>query len=276
MEPRLQLRVQRYGWDKAADYYERSWKKQLKPAQDRLLEMAGLQSGQSVLETSCGTGLVTLRAAEKVAPGGSVMATDLSESMLTIARQRIDQSRQNHVTFQRMDAENLEFEDHQFDMAFCCLGLMYFPNPLNALQEMYRVIKSGSRVVLAVWGERNRCGWADIFPIVDKRVATDVCPMFFQQGTGNSLKLTMQNAGFTAIETDRFQTILHYPNPEEAIMAAFSGGPVALAYNKFDQSTKIDSHREYLESIEPYRKGDRFEIPGEFVVASGRKPLTPA
>ena len=79
MEARLQLRVQRYGWDKAAPHYESYWSAQLRPAQDRLMQMAALQPGERVLDVACGTGLVTFRAAAAVAPGGSVVATDISE-----------------------------------------------------------------------------------------------------------------------------------------------------------------------------------------------------
>ena len=42
MDARLQLRVQRYGWDKAAAHYESYWSAQLRPAQDRLLQLAAL------------------------------------------------------------------------------------------------------------------------------------------------------------------------------------------------------------------------------------------
>lgn len=67
MTPASQRRIQRYGWDNAAGYYAPFWQEQLKPAQDRLLEMAALQPGEHVLEVACGSGLVTFPAAEAVA-----------------------------------------------------------------------------------------------------------------------------------------------------------------------------------------------------------------
>ena len=59
MDPRLQRRVQRYGWDKAADHYEAGWAEQLKPAQDLMLGMVDVLEGHHVLETACGTGLIS-------------------------------------------------------------------------------------------------------------------------------------------------------------------------------------------------------------------------
>ncbi len=271
MRPELQRRVQRYGWDKAAEFYEDSWKEQLKPAQDKLLEMADLQPGESVLETACGTGLVTFRIAKAVGPDGEVVATDLSEGMIDLAKRESGKRNAGNIIYQRMDAEALDFEDEQFDAALCGLGLMYIPDPVQSLKEMYRVLNPGGRAVIAIWGARKNCGWAEIFPIVDKRVASDVCPLFFQQGTGDTLKNSMTQAGFDEIELDRFSVNLHYPSAEIALMAAFAGGPVALAYQKFDEQTRDEAHTEYLDSISQYRNGEGYHIPGEFVIGLGTK-----
>ena len=271
MDARLQRRVQRYGWDKASQFYEDSWKDPLKPAQDKLLEMADLRPGESVLETSCGTGLITFRITQYVSPDGKVVATDLSDKMVESARAGAERQQISTVTFKQMDAEELKLDDNQFDAAVCGLGLMYFPDPGQALKEMHRVLRPGGRAVLAIWGERKKCGWADIFPIVDSRVTSDVCPLFFQQGTGNTLEFTMKASGFTDLETLRFQTTIHFPTEEMVLTAAFAGGPVALAYRNFDEETKAGAHHEYLQSIAPFRNNDGYEIPGEFVVGKGVK-----
>ena len=271
MEPRLQRRVQRYGWDKAAKFYDDSWKEQLKPAQDKLLEMVSLKSGEKVMETSCGTGLVTIRAARQIEPEGELIATDLSQKMIDIAARLAKKRSVSNVRFRRMDAEELEFGENEFDAAFCSLGLMYFPFPVKALKEMYRVLKPGGRAVVAVWGERKKCGWAEIFPIVDRKVASDVCPLFFQQGTGETLIYSFREAGYRDLEFVRFQVSLNYSSQKQALMAAFDGGAVALAYQKFDEQTKEDVHNEYLASIEPFKKNGIYQIPGEFVVVKGMK-----
>jgi hypothetical protein len=49
MDARLQLRVQRYGWDAAAAHYHVSWQNQLRPAHDRLLQMARIRAGQRII-----------------------------------------------------------------------------------------------------------------------------------------------------------------------------------------------------------------------------------
>jgi ubiquinone/menaquinone biosynthesis C-methylase UbiE len=271
MEGRLQRRVQRYGWDKAAAAYERYWQEQLEPAQIRLLATAALQPGERVLDVACGTGLVTFRVATATGPRGEVVGVDISERMVETAGALARERGIGNVTFARMEAEDLRLPEASFDAALCALGLMYVPDPCKALMQMRRVLKAGGRAVAAVWGQRDRCGWAEIFPIVDARVQSEVCPLFFQLGTRDTLERTFRAAGFTEVQHERLPAVLRYASPDDACGAAFAGGPVALAYAHFDGGTRAEAHAEYLASIEPYRDGASYAVPGEFVIASGWK-----
>jgi ubiquinone/menaquinone biosynthesis C-methylase UbiE len=269
MDPRLQRRVQRYGWDKASAYYESFWQDQLKPAQDLLLEMADLQPGENVLDVACGTGLVSFLALSKLGGKGRVLGTDISEKMVEKASLIAMQKKESRTQFMHMDAEELRLENNSFDAVLCSLGLMYMPDPRKALEEMCRVLKPRGRTVAAVWGQRDKCGWAEIFEIVDQHIASEVCPMFFNLGNPDMLALNFKAAGFANIKVERIPAILMYIDDKEALGAAFDGGPVALAYHKFSESVKQEVHAAYLSSLAPYKKGNGYEVPGEFVVAVG-------
>jgi len=269
VDPKLQRRVQRYGWDKAAGHYERYWAEQLRPAQERMLAMAALKPGDRVLDVACGTGLATFAAAAAVAPGGEVVGTDISEEMVQAGRRLAAERGAGHVRFERMEAEALAFDEGAFDVVLCALGLMYVTDFEGTIRGMRRVAAPGGRVVSAVWGRRDRCGWAEIFPIVDARVNTDVCPLFFQLGTGDLLAELYRTAGLGGVATERISVPLRYANGEDACGAAFAGGPVAMAYSRFDERTRAEAHAAYLASIEPYRNGGDYAIPGEFVVVRG-------
>lgn len=273
MDARLQLRVQRYGWDRAAVDYERGWAAQLRPAQALLLEMAALQPGEQVLDLAAGTGLVTFPAAESVGAEGHVMATDISDAMVAMLKGEAARRRLAQVSAQRADAETYPFQDASFDAVLCGLGLMYVPDPAACLAGALRVLRPGGRFVAAVWGNRARCGWAEIFPIVEKRVTSEVCPLFFQLGTGGALQIQLEMAGFSGITATTINTVLEYDSADAALGAAFIGGPVAMAYSRFDEATRAEAHAEYLDSIAAYRAGDGYRIPGEFVVVRGVRPL---
>ena len=274
MDARLQRRVQRYGWDKAAAQYERYWARQLEPAQSLLMKLAALAPGERVLDIAAGSGLVTFRAAETVGPSGQIVATDISEQMVELLQANAAERGHANVSAERMEAEQLRLPEASFDVVLCSLGLMYVTDPAESVREMFRVLKPGGRMVAAVWGTRANCGWAEIFPIVERRVASEVCPLFFQLGGGDALRWTLEGAGFGGVDVERISTSLEYADGDEACGAAFAGGPVALAYARFDERVTAEAHAEYLASIEAHRRGAGYAVPGEFVVARGTRSAT--
>jgi SAM-dependent methyltransferase len=111
-----------------------------------LLDAAGVRPGQAVLDVACGTGVVARAAAKRLAGEGSVVGVDLSEAMLTVAR-RIA----SNIEWRPADAGALPFGDSTFDVVLCQAGLMFFPDPAQALREMARVARYESTVATLVW-----------------------------------------------------------------------------------------------------------------------------
>jgi len=272
VDAKLQRRVQRYGWDLAAADYEPLWQSQLAPAQAKLLACAALLPGERVLDVACGTGLVSFAAARAVGPMGSVVGVDISGQMVETAACRARDLAETNTRFARMDAESLALPDAGFDVVLCALGLMYLPDPEQALREMRRVLRPGGRLVLAVWGERGHCGWSAVFEIVDAEVSSDVCPLFFRLGQPDALVRACADANFVAIDQHRLSTTLEYASGGEACRAAFVGGPVALAWSRFDEATRARVCARYLEAIDAWRDagtdGGAYGVPGQFVVVS--------
>ena len=276
MEARLQRRVQRYGWDLAATDYESLWRSQLAEAQAALLAWASPAPGEQVLDVACGTGLVSFEAARAVGVSGHVLGIDLSDRMVGAAGRRAREKKLSNCSFSRMDAETLALPDASFDIALCALGLMYMPDPERALREMRRVLRPGGRVSLAVWGERAKCGWSAIFPIVDDEVASEVCPLFFRLGEQGALAGLCADAKFEEIRHRRIATTLTFADANEACDAAFIAGPVALAWSRFDGEVRARVRARYLDAIESWRHGLGYRIPGEFVIAAAVAPSQPS
>jgi SAM-dependent methyltransferase len=266
VDARLQRRVQRYGWDRAVDAYAAHWHAALAGVQAEMLAAAAPAPGEQVLDVACGTGVVTLAAADAVGARGRVVGVDLSQRMVAAARRRAEAPRRHHVSFDRMDAEQLALPDASFDLGLCALGLMYLPDPGAALRELHRVLRPGGRAALAVWGERARCGWASLFPIVDAEVASEVCPLFFGLGQGDALAQACTRAGLRVTLQRRRTDALDYANADDACDAAFAGGPVALAWAHFDAAVRSRVRQRYVEAIAPWRAGPGYQIPAEFVI----------
>lgn len=270
MDPKLQIRVQRYGWDAASPFYEDGWSKPLLPAQRTLLDLCGPSPEERVLEVACGSGLATHMIARAVGPTGEVVATDLSQNMVDLTARRCAAEGLSWVTTARMSAEDLTVEEGRFDVALCALGLMYVPDPRRAIVSMRRAVRPGGRVAATVWGERRNCGWAEIFPIVDARVASEVCPLFFASGAPGALGRDFEAAGLRDIRERRQQDILEFQDEQALLTAMLLGGPVALAVKRFSPPVMAEVEAEFLASVKEHRAADgRYLIPGEFVTVAG-------
>lgn len=148
---------------------------------------------------------------------------------------------------------------------------MYSPDPSGAVAEMHRVLRPGGKAVATVWGERRNCGWADVFPIVDKRVASEVCPMFFATGAPGGLTRDFEQAGFDDIREHRQSEVLEFASARDLRDAVLLGGPVVLAVKRFDAATMSEVCDEFLESVADFRDGVTYRIPGEFVTVAGTR-----
>jgi ubiquinone/menaquinone biosynthesis C-methylase UbiE len=111
-----------------------------------LLEQVVPQPGERVLDLACGTGIVARTAAPMVQPGGEVFGVDMNPAQIATARS-IDSS----IDWREGDAGSLTFADQELDLIVCQQGFQFFPDRVQAVKEIHRVLKPGGRVGIAVW-----------------------------------------------------------------------------------------------------------------------------
>jgi ubiquinone/menaquinone biosynthesis C-methylase UbiE len=141
-------------WTETAKYwiqYSDTIRAMFAPLTNALIEHAGIDEGQTVLDVAGGPGEPGLTIAEKVGPGGSVTCTDAVAEMVEAARHEASRRGLGNVQFQQCTADSLPFPDNSFDTTVCRLGIMLVPDPPAAVREMLRVTKPGGRLALAVW-----------------------------------------------------------------------------------------------------------------------------
>jgi len=115
------------------------------PASDLAIPalIAGIPRGARVLDLCCGQGNVT----EALLQAGlDAVGADFSPQMLDFARRRVPTG-----TFVEADAQNLIFEDGEFDAVVCYFGLILVPDQPRALAEIRRVLKPGGRFAMTAW-----------------------------------------------------------------------------------------------------------------------------
>lgn len=124
-----------------------------------MLDMARVRAGQGILDIAAGAGEPAVSAARQVGPGGYVLATDISEGILELARQVARERGLEQIETRVMDGEKLDLPDASFDAVLCRLGLMYMPDPVRALREWRRALKAGGRVAVVVFSTPERNPW---------------------------------------------------------------------------------------------------------------------
>lgn len=116
---------------------------------DKVLDLARLASGESILDVGCGTGTLAIAAKRRVGPNGAVHGVDASPEMLVRAEKKAKKAGVE-VLFRNTLAEALPFADAQFDAVLSTVMFHHLPRKarLQCACEMRRVLKPGGRVLV--------------------------------------------------------------------------------------------------------------------------------
>ena len=104
------------------------------------------------LDVACGTGLFTRSIARKMR---RVYGIDISMGMLQKATEYAEKEKIGNIRYARAMAEKLPFPDRLFDGVICCGALHLFPETVDALGEMARVMKKGARLAVMTFVGRR-------------------------------------------------------------------------------------------------------------------------
>lgn len=123
------------------------------PFRERLVELARLEPGQSVLDVGCGTGSLAIAAKRRVGASGAVQGLDASREMIARARRKASKAGVD-VTFVNDVVEAMPFPDGAFDTVLSTLMLHHLPRETRrqCAREMLRVLKPGGRVLVVDFG----------------------------------------------------------------------------------------------------------------------------
>jgi ubiquinone/menaquinone biosynthesis C-methylase UbiE len=118
----------------------------------RTVERLALEPGAHVLDLPCGTGASALPAAEAVGPAGSVVAVDLAEGLIELARGKARAAGLANVRFLQADMRATGLPDESFDAVVCVFGIFFVPDRYALMRELWRMVRPGGTLAVTCWG----------------------------------------------------------------------------------------------------------------------------
>jgi ubiquinone/menaquinone biosynthesis C-methylase UbiE len=189
-------------------------------------EAAGADAGQRSLDIACGTGVLAREMHRRTTPGGRAAGLDCNAGMLAVARRT-----EPAIDWLEGKAEALPFEDRHFDAVVSQFGLMYFEDRIAALREMWRVLRSGGCMVVAVWDSlHNQPGFAALEALFDRQLGRQAAASLqapFALGDRGELAAMFGTAGIPDATMETRRGTARFPSIEEWVTTEIKGWTLA-------------------------------------------------
>lgn len=254
--------MERRGWSDAsrASGYVQLFASAPDQSIEALLDAAGADRDLKVLDLCCGQGNVSEALLSR---GCRVIGVDFSSAMLAFARQRA-----RTATFIEADAQDLPFNDAEFDLVVSNFGVCHIPDQPRALAEARRVLRSGGRFAMTVWcGPENSPCFASVYEAIkahgDPRVSAPSGPDFHQFARRDLAIKLLSDARFSNIEVTMVNCLWNLNAPED-LFEIYAKGTVRAAMVLSKQPAEnLAAIRCALTAAvrEKFSSGDRWLVP---------------
>ncbi|PKQ12688.1 MAG: hypothetical protein CVT70_07110 [Alphaproteobacteria bacterium HGW-Alphaproteobacteria-1] len=245
------------------------------PIKDGLLDRAALKVGERVLDLGCGSGALSLDAADQVGPDGSVIAFDIAEAFVS----RVIERARDHVHVEPVqgDAQHYNFSGANCDAVVSLFGTMFFDEPKSAFANIGKALSAGGRMVFVTWAGPQHNPWfsvpgralAEALPEMPKPDPSAPGPMAF--ANVEMVTNLLSEIGFqkvSAEEVDTHLTPIGAAADITAMMLAI--GPFRGAVSKFGNP---DAENVILETIGAsmidgygaFSTGDGIKVPARVI-----------
>lgn len=257
----------------AAENYERYFVPAIPlPVSGSLLDAAGLQPGERVLDVACGTGVIARLAAQRVGPTGSVTGADISPDMIEVARSIVAPA-SPIIDWHVSDAASLTLPDRAYDVVLCQLGLMFIEDRQRALTEFRRVLREDGRVAISTPGPITK-----VFEVLEEAIVEHIAAdlggfvrAVFSLHDPDTLISLLGDAGFNDVTAGLRTVALQLPGPAEFLWQYINITPLAPFVAQAPPDRQAAMEHQVLERWEPYVVDGKLRVDQPMVVTSARR-----
>jgi SAM-dependent methyltransferase len=249
-------------------------------ATERMLDLAGAGAGDRILDVAAGTGEQTLAAARRVGATGSVLATDISASMLAVAEDVVRQEGWSNVETLVADAQRLDLPPDSFDAAISRFGVMLIPSHQEALSAIRRALRPGGKLAAMVWSTAERNPFlalplgmlqaCDLLPPPEPG-QPELGP--FALGTPDALATVFRQAGFRDVAIEPVAIRWRFPSVA-ATLDYYRLNVAAMRRETADRLAGAGGEQVFAEieqTLDRWRGPNGLEVPGEALIGVGVK-----
>jgi SAM-dependent methyltransferase len=257
------------GWERRRDYI---WET-ARAVGEWMVRELDPKPGDTVLELGAGPGDTGFTAAALLGERGRLISTDFSPDMVEVARRRGTELGHRNVDYRVMDAERIELDSDSVDGVLCRFGYMLMANPAAALGETRRVLRSGGRLALAVWGAAERNPWAAIGGrmLVERGHMPPPepgAPGVFSMGSEERIRALLEDAGFADVRIEEIPVRFAFRDVDDYVsFAVETAGPFAMVIRGLSESERQTIEAQLGEAFAPFAADGGYQLPGVALAA---------
>jgi ubiquinone/menaquinone biosynthesis C-methylase UbiE len=268
-------------WESAAEAWDRwgsfigRW---LKPATDRMLDLAQIGPGAHVVDVAAGAGEQSLTAARRVGPKGRILATDISPAILRYAQRAAIEAGLANVETLELDGEQHDsLPAEGFDAAISRVGLIYFPDQQRALQGLHRCLKPGGRISVVTYSTPQKNEFFSIPVGIIRRRAQLPAPFPgqpgpFSLGADGLLAQVLESAGFRSATVEAIDCPVVLPSAAECVrFERESFGALHQMLSGLTEDERAETWEEIEAELRRFEATDGFRGPCQMLVGAAAK-----
>lgn len=242
---------------------------------EKLLERACVEEGETVLDVGCGGGLNSLEIAGRVGPDGRVTGMDISARILEVARDRAKSF--SNLDFMEADAATADLGKGTFNLIFSRFGVMFFSDPVMGFKNLNQALKQSGRLVFLCWRTIDENPWMNepaqaVFEVIPPQgpPPDPDAPGPFAFGIRDRIEVILGKSGFNTVDIEAIDSDMKLGGLQETVDYFTRMGPAAVLMEGADEALKQSAKNALRRVLENYQSDDGIVMQGAAWIVTAR------